>query len=75
MLYEVITDALVTIRSEAGGVDAADFASMLLRMYLRWAEKRGMKSEITELSAGEVGGHFQRVNLLWRGAGPSYNFV
>ena len=32
-------DALVTIRSEAGGVDAADFAAMLLRMYLRWAER------------------------------------
>ena len=31
-------EALVTIRSEAGGVDAADFAAMLLRMYLRWAE-------------------------------------
>jgi peptide chain release factor 2 len=32
-------DALVTIRSEAGGIDAADFAAMLLRMYLRWAER------------------------------------
>ena len=34
-------EALVTIRSEAGGVDAADFAAMLLRMYLRWAERHG----------------------------------
>ena len=34
-------DALMTIRAEAGGVDAADFAEMLMRMYLRWADRHG----------------------------------
>ncbi|MDN5750746.1 MAG: PCRF domain-containing protein, partial [Pseudonocardia sp.] len=34
-------EALVTIRAEAGGIDAADFAEMLMRMYLRWAERHG----------------------------------
>ena len=40
-------EALVTIRSEAGGVDAADFAAMLLRMYLRWAERHRFPTEVT----------------------------
>src|SRR3712207_7598037 len=39
-------EALVTIRSEAGGVDAADFAEMLLRMYLRWAERHKYPVEV-----------------------------
>src|SRR5262245_33312817 len=39
-------EALVTIRSGAGGVDAADFAEMLLRMYLRWAERHGHPTEV-----------------------------
>ena len=49
-------DALVTIRSEAGGVDAADFASMLLRMYLRWAERHGYAVEIYDTSYAEEAG-------------------
>lgn len=49
-------DALVTIRSGAGGVDAADFAEMLLRMYLRWAEKRGAKVDVYDTSYAEEAG-------------------
>ena len=49
-------DALITIRSEAGGVDAADFAEMLLRMYLRWAERHGYKSEVYDTSYAEEAG-------------------
>ena len=46
-------DALVTIRSEAGGVDAADFAAMLLRMYLRWAERHNYSVEVYDISYAE----------------------
>jgi peptide chain release factor 2 len=49
-------EALVTIRSEAGGVDAADFAEMLMRMYLRWAERHGFASEVYETSYAEEAG-------------------
>jgi len=49
-------DALVTVRSEAGGVDAADFASMLLRMYLRWAERHGYATEVYDVSYAEEAG-------------------
>jgi peptide chain release factor 2 len=49
-------EALVTIRSEAGGVDAADFAEMLLRMYLRWAERHNYPTEIYDTSYAEEAG-------------------
>ncbi|MGC3993150.1 MAG: peptide chain release factor 2 [Propionicimonas sp.] len=49
-------DALVTVRSEAGGVDAADFAAMLLRMYLRWAERHGYSTEVYDTSYAEEAG-------------------
>lgn len=49
-------DALITIRSEAGGVDAADFAAMLLRMYLRWAERHGYATEVYDTSYAEEAG-------------------
>ena len=49
-------EALVTIRSGAGGVDAADFAEMLLRMYLRWAERHGYPTEVYETSYAEEAG-------------------
>lgn len=49
-------DAVVTIRSGAGGVDAADFAEMLLRMYLRWAERHDFKTEVLDTSYAEEAG-------------------
>ncbi len=49
-------DALVTIRSEAGGVDAADFAEMLLRMYLRWADRHSYPVEVYDTSYAEEAG-------------------
>jgi peptide chain release factor 2 len=49
-------DALVTVRSEAGGVDAADFAEMLMRMYLRWAERHNYPTEVYDTSYAEEAG-------------------
>ncbi len=49
-------DALVTVQAEAGGVDAADWAQMLLRMYLRWAERHGYATEVYDTSYAEEAG-------------------
>ena len=49
-------DAVVTVRSGAGGTDSQDWAEMLLRMYLRWAERRGFRVEMKEASPGEEAG-------------------
>jgi peptide chain release factor 2 len=49
-------NAFVDIQSGSGGTEAQDWASMLLRMYLRWAERRGFKTELIEQSDGEVAG-------------------
>ncbi|MHA6798626.1 peptide chain release factor 2 [Bounagaea algeriensis] len=48
--------AMVTIRAEAGGVDAADFAEMLMRMYVRWAERHDYPVEIYDTSYAEEAG-------------------
>ena len=49
-------DALVTIRSEAGGVEAADWAEMLMRMYLRYCERHNLKVDVLETSYAEEAG-------------------
>ncbi len=48
--------AVITIRAGAGGVDAADFAEMLLRMYLRWAERHGYPTKVMDTSYAEEAG-------------------
>lgn len=48
--------AFVDIQAGSGGTEAQDWAEMLLRMYLRWAERRGFKTDLVECSAGEVAG-------------------
>ena len=48
--------AFVDIQAGAGGTEAQDWAEMLLRMYLRWAESRGWKTELLEVSGGDVAG-------------------
>jgi peptide chain release factor 2 len=49
-------NAFVDVQAGSGGTEAQDWAEMLLRMYLRWAERRGFKTELLEASAGEVAG-------------------
>ena len=59
-------DAAVTVHSGAGGTDSQDWAEMLLRMYLRWAQKRGFEVEMAEASPGEEAG-LKSATFLARG--------
>jgi peptide chain release factor 2 len=59
-------DALVTINAGAGGTDAQDWAEMVLRMEMRWAERRGFDVELLEASPGEEAG-IKSATLLVRG--------
>ncbi len=59
-------DALVTVNAGAGGTDAQDWAEMVLRMEMRWAERRGFQVELLEASAGEEAG-IKSATFLVRG--------
>jgi peptide chain release factor 2 len=67
------SSALVTINAGAGGTDAQDWAEMMLRMYLRWCQTRGYKTEIIDQSAGEEAG---LKSVTFRADGPfAYGYL
>ena len=49
-------NALLTVHAGSGGVEAQDWASMLLRMYIRWAEQKGFENKVMDISQGEEAG-------------------
>ncbi len=61
-----VSNAFLDIQAGSGGTEAQDWAEMLLRMYLRWGESRGLDVEVLEVSAGEVAG-IKSASVLFRG--------
>jgi peptide chain release factor 2 len=59
-------NAILSINAGAGGTESQDWAEMLLRMYLRWCERRGFKRDITDIQAGEEAG-IKSVTLIVQG--------
>jgi len=59
-------NAIMTIHSGAGGTEACDWVEMLLKMYVKWAEKRGFKTEIADILAGEEAG-IKAVTIIVKG--------
>ncbi len=59
-------NAIMTIHSGAGGTEACDWVEMLLKMYIKWAEKRGFKTEIADILAGEEAG-IKTVTIIVKG--------
>jgi len=60
-------NAIIYINAGAGGTEAQDWAEMLLRMYLKWAERKGFESQVVDLLPGEEAG-IKNVTFLLRGA-------
>ena len=52
----LIPNAIVTVHPGAGGTESQDWAEMLMRMYLRWAERQGFRTEINEIQDGDEAG-------------------
>jgi peptide chain release factor 2 len=67
------SDAIVSINPGAGGVDAQDWAEMLMRMYLRWCERKGFKTEVVNFQAGDDAG-IKDVSFTVQGA-FAYGFL
>jgi peptide chain release factor 2 len=59
-------DAILTIHAGAGGTESQDWAEILMRMYLRWAERRGFATEILDTSPGDEAG-IKRVSISFKG--------
>lgn len=59
-------NAIVEINAGAGGTEACDWVSMLMRMYLRWAERRGFQAEVVNSVEGDVAG-LKNVTVIFRG--------
>ena len=59
-------NAIVTLNAGAGGTEAQDWARMLQRMYLRWAERRGFQSEISDMQSGEEAG-IKSASMIFKG--------
>ncbi|MCE5195004.1 MAG: peptide chain release factor 2 [Nitrospiraceae bacterium] len=66
-------NAILTIHPGAGGTESQDWAQMLMRMYLRWAEKHGVKTEITDLQPGEEAG-IKSATIMFTGS-YAYGFL